>query len=96
MSQLEELHYLDEIIANLSGNDRGAQSAGPCGLILEHLRAARTALLGAMQGEYGLSLEQAMDSVSCIPEKSARIKTKHMLQSLIDLSVLKSRLPAGL
>jgi len=96
MSQLEELNYLDELIAALSGNDRGAQNAGPRGLILEHLRAARTARLGAMQGEYGLSLEQAMESVSCIPEKSARIKTKHALQSLIDSSVLKSVRPAAL
>lgn len=96
MSQLEELNYLDETIAGLSGNDHGAQSAGPRGLILEHLRAARTALLGAMQAEYGLSLEQAMDSVSCIPEKSARIKTTHLLRSLMDLSVPRSVLPAGL
>jgi hypothetical protein len=96
MSRLEELNRLDALIARLSGNDLGTRSAGPCGLLLEHLRAGRTALLGAMHGEYGLSLEQAMDSVSCIPEKSARITTKHLLQSLIDLSVLRSVLPATL
>lgn len=93
MSQLEELNYLDEIIAGFSGMDRGARSAGPCGLIREHLRAARTALLGAMQGEYHLCLEQAKEAVSCIPEKSARLKTKHMLQILIELRALKSVLP---
>jgi hypothetical protein len=91
MSQLDELNCLDELVASLSGHERG----GPRGLTLEHLRAARTALMGAMHGEYCLSLEHAMESVSCIPEKSARITTRHTLQRLIDSDLLKSVLPAA-
>jgi hypothetical protein len=89
MARNKELSYVDELIAVLSGNDTGSQSAGRCGLILEHLRAARTSCLGTMHNEYGLSLEQAMESTSGILEKRTRIKTRQMLQSLIDLSVLE-------
>ncbi len=91
MSQLDALSHLDALSASLSGHDR----RGPCGLIVEHLRAARTALLGAMHGEYCFSLEQALGSVSCIPEKSARIRVRHMLQSLLGASALKSVMPAA-
>lgn len=91
MSQLDALSHLDELAASFSGYDRG----GPCGLIIEHLRAARAALLGAMHGEYCFSLEQALGSVSCIPEKNARVRAKHTLQSLLGVSALKSVLPAA-
>lgn len=91
MSQLDELSRLDALTASLSGHDR----RGPCSLLVEHLRAARTALLGAMHGEYCFSLEQALGSVSCVPEKSARLEAKHMLQSLLGVRALKTVLPAA-
>ncbi|MEQ1947276.1 MAG: hypothetical protein ABL995_08805 [Bryobacteraceae bacterium] len=89
MSQVEELNLLDELIAGVSRNDRGAQSEGPSGLMLEHLRAARSSLLGAMRVEYNFSLESAIATLSSVPEKVARLKVKHVLQRLIDLQAEK-------
>jgi hypothetical protein len=75
---------LDELIAGLGGADVGTQSNGPCGLLLEHLQAARRGLLGAMRGEYRLNLEQAKESVGCISDKNSRANAKATLQGLID------------
>jgi hypothetical protein len=80
----KDLKRLDELIAGLGGNDSGTQSKGPCGLLLEHIQTARRHLLGAMSGEYSLSLEQAKDSLACISDKGSRIKAKEILQSLIE------------
>jgi hypothetical protein len=92
----DHLKCLDELIADLGGADTGTQSKGPCGLLLEHmllehLQAARRDLLGSMPAEYSLSLQQARESVACIPDKSARTKTKRILRSLIDSEVPKQR-----
>ena len=91
MQQDKELKCLDQLISGLGGADNGTQSVGPCGLLLEHLQAARRHVLGSMRGEYGLSLEQAKESIGCISDKSARTKMKGDLQSLIDSEVPKPR-----
>jgi hypothetical protein len=93
MQQDKDLKCLDELIAGLGSTGSGTQSKGPCGLLLEHVQAARRNLLGSMRGEYSLSLEQAKESVACIPDKSARTKTKEILQSLIDSGVPNDDLP---
>jgi len=83
MRQDKDLKSLDELIAGLGGADFGAQSMGPCGLLLEHLQAARRDLLGSMPGEYGLSLRQAKEFVGCIHDKGARTKTQEALEALM-------------
>ncbi len=83
MQQDEDLKSLDRLIANIGGADTGAQSFGPCGLLLEHLQAARRDLLGSILGEYRLSLEQAKESVGCIVDKNSRSAMKEALQNLL-------------
>jgi hypothetical protein len=92
MQQDEDLKCLEDLIADLGGADTGMQSKSPCGLLLEHLQAARRDLLGSMLGEYSLALQQAKESVACIPDKSARTKTKTILRSLIDSKLPRRRL----
>jgi hypothetical protein len=85
MQQDKDLKCLDDLIAGLAGSgNAGKQSAGSCELLLEHLRRARSGLLGSMRGEYGMSLQQAKESVACISDKRARTDTKQLLQGLID------------
>jgi hypothetical protein len=84
MQQDKDLKSLEELIAGLGGSGLGTQTTGPCGLLLEHVQTARRHLLGAMSGEYSLSLEQEKDSLACISDKTARSKTKATLQGLID------------
>ena len=78
-----ELKEVDQMIASLGVADLGLHSHGPCDLLLEHLRAARTALLGAMHSEYLLSLEQAEDSIACVPSKNLRADMKGLLRALM-------------
>jgi hypothetical protein len=79
-----EIKRLDELITKLGGDDAGMRSCGPCALLLEHLRAARRDRLGAMAGEYRVSLRLAKASVSCIPDKGARTEVKDSLRNLLD------------
>jgi len=95
VQQDKELKCLDQLISDLGGADTGTQSVGPCGLLLEHLQAARRHVLGSMHNEYGLSLTQAKESVACITDKGARTKMKGTLQSLIDSEVPKQRPPVA-
>ena len=81
------LKSLDELIADLGGTDAGERSMGPCGLLSEHLQAARRNLLGSMPGEYRLSLREAKDSLACIPKGDARNVLRNSLQTLIDSSM---------
>jgi hypothetical protein len=83
MQQDEHLKSLDSLIASIGGADTGAQSFGPCGLLLEHLQAARRDLLGSILNEYRLSLRQAKGSVACIVDQSARNAMKDALLSLL-------------
>ncbi len=84
MQQSTDLKNLDELIAHLGGTGISTQSVGPCGLLLEHMQAARRDLLGSMRNEYSSSLQFAKESLACIPDKAARVETKRMVQSLID------------
>ena len=70
------------MIADLGGTDTSTHSPGSCGLLLEHLQAARRDLLGSMLKEYSLSLQQAKESVACISGKLARAKATKILSSL--------------
>lgn len=81
---MNELKSLDELMVNLGGAGIGTQSAGPCGLLLEHLQAARRDFLGSMRAEYCSSLKFAKESIACIADKSARAGVKQILQGLID------------
>jgi hypothetical protein len=85
-----DLKSLDDLIAGLGGAVSGRQTTGPCGLLLEHLQAARRGLLGSTRGEYSLNLEQAKESVACIPDKHSRTTTRATLQGLIDSSAASS------
>jgi len=80
----KDLIRLDELIADLGGTVTGSHSAGPCGLLLEHLNAARRDRLGSMRAEYVVSLEQAKDSIACILDIGVRAETKKVLQGLLD------------
>jgi hypothetical protein len=85
MQHNKGLKCLDQLIAGLGGADSGTHSEGRCGLLLEHLQAARRDLLGSMPGEYSLSLHQAEESLDCIPDKSDRNEMRKTLRTLIDL-----------
>ena len=84
-----DLQSLDELIAKLGGAGVGSQSVGPCGLLLEHIRAARRDLLGSMRAEYRSSLRFAKESVACIPGQGARSEAKKALQDLIDSEAVR-------
>jgi len=83
----DTLKRLDEMIFNLGGANISTHSPGPSGLLLEHLRVARTSLLGGMHGEYDLSLKQAKESIACISGNSLRAEVRKTLQGLIDSQV---------
>jgi hypothetical protein len=77
------LNTIDQLIVDLGSANVGTQSRGPCGLLLEHLRSARTSFLGSMAGEYRSSLKEARESVACVDDKNARTEIKKRLQILI-------------
>jgi hypothetical protein len=83
MQRNKTLNCLDALIFDVGGADHGKQSAGSCGLLLEHLQAARRDLLGSMPGGYSLSLHEAEESLACISNKSARAEMKKALRALI-------------
>jgi hypothetical protein len=96
MQQEKQLKSLDELIADLGGcNDADGYSRGLYDLLREHLQAARRYLLGSMPGEYSLSLQQAQESVSWIPDKRARTATRNTLRALIDSKMPKQRSPTA-
>ena len=80
---MNNLRSLDQLIADVGCADPGSQSAGPCGLLIEHLRAARSSLLGSMPGEYRSSLQEAKASVTCISNKNTQTEVKQRLESLL-------------
>lgn len=84
MKRNTDIKRLDQLIAKIDGNGTGMRSAGPCELLLEHLRAARRDLLGSMSGEYQVNLQLAKESVSSISDKSTRTEVKGRLRSLIE------------
>jgi hypothetical protein len=79
-----DLKSLDQLIVDAGGaGDAGKQSRGSHGLLLEHLRAARSSFLGSMPGEYRSSLQEARESAACISDKNAQRDIRQRLQSLI-------------
>ncbi len=87
MNQVHDLKCLDDLIAEIGGADDGMQTAGPSGLLLEHLQAARRGLMGSMRAEYNSSLQQAEESLGCVPDKKMRNKIGKTLLGLIATEV---------
>jgi hypothetical protein len=84
MAPANSLKNLDQLIAEVGGaGNPGTQSRGPCSLLIEHLRSARSSFLGSMPAEYKSSLEEAQESIDCIADKSRRTDIKKRLQHLI-------------
>jgi hypothetical protein len=80
----ESLRSLDRLILDVGGaGDAGKLSKNGHGLLVEHLRTARSSLLGAMPGEYKSSLQEAKESAACIVDKNAQVDVKQRLQKLI-------------
>ena len=78
------LRSLNQLIVDAGGaGDAGKQSNGSHGLLLEHLRSARSSLLGSMPGEYKSSLQEAKVSAACITDKNTQIDIRKRLQHLI-------------
>jgi hypothetical protein len=88
VQQDQHLNTLGHLIEELGGSDEGKQSEGPCSVLVEHLEAARRELLASMPVEYGVSLEQALHAVGCVPDLQVR---NEMTGTLRDL--LNSRVP---
>jgi hypothetical protein len=85
--QQKHLKALDRFIAELGGLDEGNQNEGPCSVLVEHLEAARRELLASMPVEYGLSLEQAMQAVGCVPDSRVRDEITQTLRGLLNSDV---------
>ena len=84
MPDKESLQSLDRLILDAGGaDDAGKHSKTSHGLLIEHLRAARISLLGAMPGEYRSSLQEAKESAACIADKTVQNDIKQRLQKLI-------------
>jgi hypothetical protein len=79
MQKNEMLRNLEELIAGAtrSRND-------PLDLLAEHLDAARRYLLANSRLEYGMSLAEALKSLSCIADKTERSRIRDAVRSLID------------
>lgn len=78
------LKSLDQLIVEAGGGgDFGKQSKSTHGLLLEHLRSARSSLLGSMPNEYKSSLQEAKVSATCITNKNTQIDIRKRLQNLI-------------
>jgi hypothetical protein len=91
MRQNQDLKCIDKLIADLGGsNDTGRRGPGPCDLLLEHLQAARRYLLGSMPGEYSLSLQQAEESLACMPDKDVRNRVRMVLRTAIASEVARA------
>lgn len=73
-----DLECLDELIKEL-----GRSQENPDDLLIQHLQSARSYLLGAMPEEYALSLRNAKESLSGVPDESARRRLGDKLSTLI-------------
>ena len=84
MADSASLKSLDRLILDVGGaGDAGKRSKSGHGLLIEHLRTARSSLLGAMPGEYRSSLQEAKESATCISDKTTQVDIKKRLQNLI-------------
>jgi hypothetical protein len=78
------LKSLDQLIVEAGGaEDAGKQSNSSHDLLIEHLRSARSSLLGSMPGEYKSSLQEAKESAACITDKNTQSDIRKRLQNLI-------------
>lgn len=85
MPDKASLQSLDRLILDAGGaGEAGKHSKGPHGLLIEHLRTARSSFLGAMPGEYRSSLRDAKESTVCIADKTMQVDIRQRLQKLID------------
>ncbi|MBZ5602959.1 MAG: hypothetical protein LAO79_11685 [Acidobacteriia bacterium] len=75
--QYRDLNCLNGLIANFG--DAGNNAPGAGGALREHLQAARRNLLGAMAGEYSLSLRLAGESAADVQDKAARAEIIRVL-----------------
>jgi hypothetical protein len=75
-----EVRQLDELLVMLSECAEPEESRAA----QEHIQAARTYLLGAMNVEYGMSLELAREAVSGISDDAVRAEAEGILKSLIE------------
>lgn len=84
MADTASLQSLNRLILDAGGADEaGKHSKRPNRLLLEHLRAARSSLLGAMPDEYKSSLQEAKESADYIADKTTQDDIKKRLQNLI-------------
>jgi hypothetical protein len=91
MQQDKDVKLLDGLIAGLGGPDEGMKTPGPSGLLMEHLREARSNLMGSMRAEYGLNLEQAKGSLACVPDKAKRIHIRKTLLGMMNELAIATR-----
>jgi|GEM_PF-3041994 len=90
MQRDKDVKLLDGLIAGLGGSDEGMKTPGTSGLLIEHLREARSNLMGSMRAEYGLNLDQAKSSLACVTDKTKRADVKETLAGLIhELEIAK-------
>lgn len=84
MPDQASLQGLDQLILDAGGTgDAGKQSKGPNSLLLEHLRSARTSLLGSMRAEYRSSLQEAREASGYIADKNTKTDIRKRLQNLL-------------
>ena len=74
-----DVQRLDELIVELGRSQENRDD-----LSIEHLRSARTYLLGAMPEEYALSLQNARESLSLVRDEPVRRRLEEGLSSLLD------------
>lgn len=83
-----DVETLDEVIALLARDPESDEEApADTSLLLEHLHAARTHLLGAMTVEYQMSLDLAQNALDAIPDHPVCQRVNSLLKSV--------RAPAG-
>ena len=84
MADKASLESLDRLILDAGGaGDAGKHSKSGHGLLIEHLRSARSSLLGAMPGEYRSSLQEAKESAACIADKTTQVDIQQRLRKLV-------------
>jgi hypothetical protein len=76
LQQDSDLAHLDSLISELG-------HGGDNELLLEHLQSARTYLLGAMPGEYALSLDFASEAAQDVHDASLRGRVREEITSLM-------------
>jgi hypothetical protein len=79
-----QVGLLDELLSRLAHSPQSMESE----IAQEHFQAARVYLLGAMYGEFGLTLELGRRAVHAIQDRKTRSELNHVLSQLIDASIM--------